>query len=126
MADGGPILTDGTWAWLGPLATLIIGAGGAWVLKVLQARWGNKRQVRLDEIAVLHQAIEDLRKDRDGLRSDLDSVRLSRDRDMAALKSEHTACLIEQERLRASEKYLMERMASLEEDVKRLQGAGRG
>jgi chromosome segregation ATPase len=83
---------------------LIAGVGGgsafaaiwAVTLRYFNARAKHKRLVRADEVEVLHQAIDELRKDRDEVKIELAEVKV----EMNTLRSEHTACLLEQQRLR--------------------------
>jgi predicted nucleic acid-binding Zn-ribbon protein len=99
------------------LSAAFVGAVAAAYVKIINARHLTRRAVRQDEIDVLHRDIEDLRKDRDGLRVEIAELRKERDKEMSELKSEHTACLIEQERLRAGEKYLREAVDELKAEV---------
>lgn len=101
------------------------------------AKTKGTREARGDEIDVLQSAIADLRADNgnrktenEALRRELTEYRTVRDKDFNDLKDEHTACLIEQERLKASDEHqkhinahLSERVKKLETEVAELRGA---
>jgi uncharacterized coiled-coil DUF342 family protein len=96
------------------------------------ARAKQARADRGDEIDVLHQEIVTLRTDRDAFRKELNEYRAVREKDFNDLKDEHTACLIEQDRLRSAEEYqrltneaLTKRITKLEADVAQLSGVKR-
>ena len=111
--------------WVTQLITALVSGGGVGAVavayvRVVTARHKNQREVRADEIDVLHQDMEAIRNERDDYRRELlariqksDSHKLALQREFMALKDEHTICLAEQARMQ-------ERMSHLEDKIDEL------
>jgi hypothetical protein len=100
--------------WIVAAATAIGGIITIWFAK--------RREIRQDEIAVLNQAITELRKDRDSIKQELkelytlrETEKKARDLEVGKLKDEHTACLLIQEGLKAKIIVLEAQVVSLNE-----------
>ncbi len=76
-----------------------------------------RRIDRKDEIAILHESIAELRRDRDHIQKDL----AEKDKIIAELRDEHTACLVEQERQRNRADYLQQENEDLQVRVSKLE-----
>lgn len=87
----------------------VISALFAGYLKLVEKRHQNRREDRTDEVGVLYQQIKELRADNARLLRRLDD----RDEDVRSLKDEHTACLLEQERIRGEVAVLKHTLAEL-------------
>lgn len=113
--------------WLSTVLTAMTTGGilsavfGFW-LKYTGARHSQGQQVKKSEIEVLHQIISELRAERVRDRGEAERHRIemqtslnARNDEINDLKSEHSACLIEQERLRAE-------IAGLRRELRALRG----
>jgi chromosome segregation ATPase len=105
--------------WLIDLLKIVLGAGtigAAWAgwTTYQKARYGQKRQIKGDEIAVLQGHIEHLREDRDRTNRDMGRELGKRDKELNEIRSDHTACKVNLERVQTENKYLTKRVDDLE------------
>lgn len=97
---------------------VLLALGGAGFLTVASraytliytTRHKTAREVRKDEIDILHESIAELRTDRDSAKNAL-----------SELRSEHTACLLRQEELKASNRWLNNKVKEMEARILRLE-----
>ncbi len=114
--------------WVWHLITALASGGlvsaiFAGYLKLTDMRHRNSREVRGDEISVLQDSIAELRTDRDQLQVEVRDNRKNWNKELNGLKSEHTACLLEQERLRGECRHLQASNTDLASRLQKLEEA---
>ncbi len=117
--------------WVTHLITALISGGTvgaifAGYLKLTNAWHEQRRQVRGDEIDVLHNSIAELRTDRDQLQVEVRDNRRAWDKELNKLRSEHSACLLEQERQRGENRHLQAECDWMKERLKKVEAVQNG
>lgn len=113
--------------WVEKVLIAVISGGGALALaKAYIVVSGHRHKIgredRGDEIDVLHGTIADLRKEKEECKSEGDAARKA----LSDLRSEHTACLMKQQEVRAENRWYREKIQALEERVKYLEDQLKG
>lgn len=100
----------------------VISAIGVAIVAIIGLWFTKRKEVRQDEVSVLHQSIAELRIDRDAIRQELrelhvtrETERKAREIDLGNLRDEHTACLLNQERQALKIQALEDKIVILEE-----------